>query len=306
MRRGSKTRAALRDTVAERDGLPAEGPAPRCVEPLHSQAQQQTLDAFWEHIRERGREAMEAQSKLSCAPAAVPAPAPPPTSETPHFVVPNVIAGEAPVVGKPGPTFADVLRTFDPDYRRIYGAELTEQQDKVLREMLACYTPLLGTHEWTCGDCGTVVELPNGCHNRHCCTCGAAKRRRWAEDTCSQILPIEYAHVILTVPAPITRLAMINQKVLYSIVLRKGAYTVLAGGRKLFGVELALLVLLHTWGQILNNHLHTHSLLPLGGLRRNTLEWVDLSEAQLKELLAYVGGVPEAILPSAAQGLLPR
>ena len=116
----------------------------------------------------------------------------------------------------------------------------------------------------------------------------AAKRRRWAEDTCSQILPIEYAHVILTVPAPITRLAMINQKVLYSIVLREGAYTVLAGGRKLFGVELALLVLLHTWGQILNNHLHTHSLLPLGGLRRNTLEWVDLSEAQLKELLAYV------------------
>ena len=165
---------------------------------------------------------------------------------------------------------------------------MTEQQDKVLREMLACQTPLLGTHEWTCGDCGTVVELPNACNNRHCCTCGSAKRRRWAEDTCSQILPIEYAHLILTVPAQITRLAMINQKVLYSIVLREGAYTVLDGGRKLFGVELALLALLHTWGQILNNHVHSHCMCPLGGLRAGTLEWVDLSLKQLNELLEYV------------------
>jgi hypothetical protein len=98
-----------------------------------------------------------------------------------RFVVPNMIDREAPVVRKPWPTFADVLRTYDPEYRRRYGAELTEQQDKVLREMLACYTPVLGTHKWTCGDCGTVLELPNGCNNRHCCTCGAAKRRRWAD-----------------------------------------------------------------------------------------------------------------------------
>ena len=161
------------------------------------------------------------------------------------------------MVRKAGPTFADVLRTFDLDYRRIYATELTLQQDRVLREMLACYTQVLGVHEWTCGDRGTVVELPNGCNNRHCCTCGSTKRRRWAEDTCSQILPIEYAHLILTLPAPITRLALINQKVLYSIVLRKGASTVLRGGRKLFGVELALLALLHTWGQLMLAHPHS-------------------------------------------------
>ena len=83
----------------------------------------------------------------------------------------------------------------------------------------------------------------------------------------AQILPVEYCHLILTVPKPITQLAMINQRALYSLVLREGAYTVLDGGRKLFGLELALLSLLHTWGQILNGHLHTHSLLPLGGLR---------------------------------------
>ena len=72
------------------------------------------------------------------------------------------------------------------------------------------------------------------------------------------------------------------------MLLRKGAYAILEGGRKLFGVELALLALLHTWGQLLLPHLHSHCLFPLGGLRRNTLEWVDLSESQLQQLLAYV------------------
>ena len=179
-----------------------------------------------------------------------------------------------------------MTRTIDG----VYGAELTVQQDKVLREMLACYTPVLGTHEWTCGDCDTVVELPNGCNNRHCCTCGGAKRRRWAETTCSQILPVEYCHLILTVPKPITQLAMLNPGALYSTGPARGR---LCGarrcGRKLFGVELALLSLLHSWGQLMLPHLHTHSLLPLGGLRAGALEWIDLSKEQLEELLEYVG-----------------
>ncbi len=267
----------------------------RLHERRRSATRQKTVGAMWDDVAKRQREALISLHPASRAPASAPVAATPPepgsraaVASPRQFVFPNVIDGEAPVVRKPGPTFADVLRTYDRPYRRRYGAELTVQQDKVLREMLACYTPVMGTHEWTCDDCDTVVELPNGCNNRHCCTCGSTKRRRWAEDTCSQILPIEYAHLILTVPASITRLAMINQKALYSIVLREGASTVLDGGRKLFGVELALLALLHTWGQILNNHLHTHSLLPLGGLRRGTLEWVDLSQQQLDELLEYV------------------
>ncbi len=253
-----QTNAALRDALAQRDGLPTEGPPLGCAERQRSAAPQQTLEAFWKRVEERQREAMDALWGASSVPVPVPVPEPPAAADSPRrLVVPNVIAGEAPVVRKPGPTFADALRTFDWDYRRIYATELTVQQDKVLREMLACFTKVLGVHEWTCGDCGTVVELPNGCNNRHCCTCGSTKRRRWAEDTCSQILPIEYAHLILTVPKPITRLALINQKVLYSIVLREGAYTVLRGGRKLFGVELALLALLHTWGQLMLAHPHS-------------------------------------------------
>ena len=120
-------------------------------------------------------------------------------------------------------TMADVLRAFSSEYRRRHGLSMTVQQDRVLREMAACYTPLMGTHEWTCDDCGTVVELPNSCSNRHCPTCGDANRHKWAETTASQILPVEYYHVILTVPRQITQLALAHPRVLYPIMLRSGA-----------------------------------------------------------------------------------
>jgi len=201
-------------------------------------------------------------------------------------VLPNVFETCPPVVRKKSFTFADVLRRFVPDYRRLYA--VTEQQDKLLREMLACYTPVLGVHEWKCGDCGSSVQLPNGCNNRHCSTCGYAKRRRWAEKTCSQILPVKYCHLILTVPREITQLAMQNAKLLYSLLLVVGAKTVKACGRKLFQVELAMLSVLHTWGQLLNPHLHSHSLVPFGGLRVGALEWVSLSVEQMEELLKEV------------------
>ena len=215
-----------------------------------SAARQKTYEALRDEMVARRRLPTDGSRKAPVAPppSAPAAPAPPRV-----LVVPNAIAGKPPVVRKAEFTFADVLRTFDAPYRSLHAADLTVRQDKVLREMLACYTPVMGTHEWTCGDCGTVVTLPNGCNNRHCCTCGYAKRRRWAEAACSQILPVEYCHLILTVPQLITQLAMINQGVLYSMVMRIGARAVVACGLKLFQVELALLSLLHSWGQLVND-----------------------------------------------------
>jgi hypothetical protein len=186
------------------------------------------------------------------------------------------------------PTFADVIRTFGPEYRRRHGPTITEQQDRALRELVACWTPLMGTHAWTCDDCGTVVELPNSCNNRHCPTCGEGQRQIWAETTLAQLLPVEYYHVILTVPRPITLLAMANPRLLYPIMLHSGGEAIRRCGRKLFQLELALLSLLHTWGQILNSHLHSHSMLPAGGLWLNGRQWIDLSPEQIQRLLEGV------------------
>jgi hypothetical protein len=182
-------------------------------------------------------------------------------------------------------TLADVMRAFNAPYRLRFGHTMTVQQDRVLRELMACYTPLMGTHKWMCRDCGTVVELPNGCQNRHCPCCGDGKRRQWAETTASQLLPVQYYHVMLTVPRQITQLALAYPRVLHGMMLRIGADTLLRCGRLLFDVELALLSLLHSWGSVMNSHLHTHSMLPAGGLRRHALEWIALSRKQIEEVL---------------------
>lgn len=182
----------------------------------------------------------------------------------------------------------DVFRMFGPEYRQRFWRTMTTQQDRVLREVAACYTPLMGLHAWTCQDCGTVVELPNGCGNRPCPTCGEAKRLQWAEATAAHILPVPYYHVIQTVPQPITRLAMINPSVLYPIMMRTGAEAIKRCGRKLFQVELALLSLLHTWGSLMNAHLHTHDLLAAGGLWIKGMKWIDLSREQMEDLLLLV------------------
>jgi hypothetical protein len=185
-------------------------------------------------------------------------------------------------------TLAQVFQRFGPKYRQRYGRTMTVQQDRALRELTACYTPLMGTHEWTCQDCGTVVDLPNACNNRHCPCCGDLKRRKWAATTASQLLPVPYYHVILTVPQQITQLAMANPGVLYPLMLKIGAEAIKRCGRKLFQVELALLSLLHTWGSLMNNHLHSHSMLPAGGLWTKGLAWIELSREQMEDLLLLV------------------
>ena len=99
-------------------------------------------DVAERHQREDLRASYQGSPAAASAPVAASAPEPEPHAAAEarrRFVVPNVIDGQAPVVCKPWPTFADALRTYDRDYRRVYGAQLTEQQDKVLRDVGLLY-----------------------------------------------------------------------------------------------------------------------------------------------------------------------
>jgi hypothetical protein len=185
-------------------------------------------------------------------------------------------------------TIADMIRAFGQEFRRRYGHTLTPQQDRVLRELMACRTTALGWHEWTCDDCGASVDLPNSCGNRHCPTCQDQKRRQWAQGVAAALLPIPYQHVMLTLPRPLTRLAMANPNVVYPIMLRTCGQAIMRCGRRLFRAQLGLLMVLHTWGQLLNAHIHSHVLLACGGLLLDGSGWITLACAQIEELLAEV------------------
>ena len=167
---------------------------------------------------------------------------------------------------RPALEIAEVIRRFGAEYRRQVGGQLTVQQDRVLRELLVCRTEVLGAHYWSCEVCGQQVELCHSCHNRHCPKCGAAARRRWADRVQADLLPIEYHHMVVTLPRPLTLLAFDHPRVLYPLVLRAGAEAILQLARRELGVELGVLILLHTWGQLMNRHVHGHCLVSGGGL----------------------------------------
>ena len=126
---------------------------------------------------------------------------------------------------------ADIFRRFAQEYRRQFGRKLTVQQDRALRELMVCRTDMMGWHLWECDTCGARAELFNSCKNRHCPKCQRQNRKDWAAKLQADLLPIEYHHVIFTVPRPVTLFAMVNPRVLYPLILRAGAEAVLELGR---------------------------------------------------------------------------
>jgi len=112
---------------------------------------------------------------------------------------------------RPGAEVADVFRVFGPEYRWQVGSALSVQQDRVLRELMACRTEAMGKHVWGCDACGSEVELFMSCNNRHCPKCQAKKRREWAERMQKRLLPVDYWHVIYAVPSDVTRCSCVPE-----------------------------------------------------------------------------------------------
>jgi hypothetical protein len=173
---------------------------------------------------------------------------------------------------------ADVLRAGGAEYRREFGHRLNVEQDRTLREVPRCRTPLFGGHVHTCGGCGHETRMYNSCQNRSCPQCGGSQRQRWHDGRLEEMLPVEYYHAVFTCPDEISQLAAANKRVLYNILF----LAVRAGTAKtarewsVFQARLGFTSMLHSWGQTLNFRPHIHTLIPCGGLSLETGRWVDM------------------------------
>jgi hypothetical protein len=132
----------------------------------------------------------------------------------------------------------------------------------------ACRTPLLGgAVEW-CDHCQYTHIQYRSCRNRHCPKCQGLARAQWLQQRNAELLPTEYFHVVFTVPEPIANIALYNRDVVYEILFRTTAETLLTIARdpKHLGAEIGFFAVLHTWGQNLHFHPHLHCVVPGGGL----------------------------------------
>ncbi len=171
---------------------------------------------------------------------------------------------------------ADVFRAHSADFLRSAGGVISSAKLRVLRDVEACRTAKLGGHVDQCEACGHQQVSYNSCRNRHCPKCQGSARAEWLEARESDLLPVEYFHVVFTVPQEIAAIALQNKKEVYGILLRTSAATLkqIASDPKHLGAEIGFISVLHTWGQNLLHHPHVHCVVPGGGLSPDGNRWI--------------------------------
>ncbi len=153
---------------------------------------------------------------------------------------------------------------------------MTRAEKRVLQSLAACRTAALGGHLECCDKCGHGRPVYNSCRDRHCPKCQGAARAAWLDARREELLPVEYFHVVFTIPAAVAQVAWQNKRVVYGILFETAAATLreIAADPKHLGAEIGFLSVLHTWGQNLLHHPHVHCVVPGGGLAPDRSRWV--------------------------------
>jgi hypothetical protein len=167
---------------------------------------------------------------------------------------------------RPALELADLFRQYGPAYRQAHS--LPVQQHQLMRAIETCRTAALGGHIDKCDQCQFTRISYNSCRNRHCPKCQGKQRSQWLAQRKSELLPVEYFHVVFTMPAQLAAIAYQNKTVVYDILFRAAAETLLTIARdpKHLGADIGLFAILHTWGQNLHHHPHVHCVVSGGGL----------------------------------------
>ena len=171
---------------------------------------------------------------------------------------------------------ADIVRQHGDRFLETHRAWVTGQHRRVLRAIAQCRTAALGGHRDRCDQCAQLALSYNSCRDRHCPKCLTAARNAWVAAREQELLPVGYVHLVFTMPEPLARLALANKRVVYDLLFRAAAATLLqvAANPKRLGAAIGALMVLHTWGQRLQHHPHVHCVVPAGGLADDHTRWV--------------------------------
>lgn len=179
-------------------------------------------------------------------------------------------------------TMADVLRENWNDFSGLYGNLLSPAQSKAAHDIMDCRTIEMGGHcEYRrCNHCGHETKGYNSCGNRACPRCGALAAATWLAKRRNELLPVQYFHLVFTIPKQIENLALINRRTIYDILFKTSAKTMrtIAKDPKHLGADIGFTSVLHTWGSTLLHHPHVHMIVPGGGISPDGKSWVGCRE----------------------------
>jgi len=162
------------------------------------------------------------------------------------------------------PTLQDVVRKFLPSYPY----SLTSEQLQAMTAIRDCRSEEMGLSFRVCPNCGNTETHFRSCRNRHCPKCQRLEQELWLDAANAEIVDAPYFHVVFTTPHQLNELFQKNKTLLYSLLMRCSAQTLLELTRdlKYLGATPSVLEILHTWGADLKYHVHSHCLVSGGGL----------------------------------------
>jgi len=179
-------------------------------------------------------------------------------------------------VSRPALEVADIFRNRGPAWRKAHAGHINLDQFKVMSAIESCRTAALGGHVARCEDCAYTSIAYNSCRNRHCPKCQGAAAKEWLADREADLLPVPYYHVVFTLPAAIADIAYQNKAVIYGLLFKVSAQTMLtiAADPKHLGARIGITSVLHSWGSALTHHPHVHMIVPGGGISLDGERWV--------------------------------
>ncbi len=171
---------------------------------------------------------------------------------------------------------ADIFRQHGERWRQRHKGHISLGQLKTMSAIERCRTGELGGHLLQCQSCKHIHIAYNSCRNRHCPKCQASAAQRWLEARQDDLLPVDYYHVVFTIPAEVRELAYQNKAVVYDILFKavSKTLTIIARDKKHLGAQLGATLVLHTWGSAMTHHPHIHGIIPGGGLSADGQHWV--------------------------------
>jgi hypothetical protein len=175
---------------------------------------------------------------------------------------------------KKRPEVADILHKHIGDYQNKY--PLWPEHRKIVSDLLNCRTAHLGGYIERCNTCGTVRISYHSCRNRHCPKCQHMPRERWLEKRKDEILPVNYFHVVFTLPHELNTIILNNKKVMLNILFKAASRTLLTFGENDLNGTPGFLAILHTWDQKLNAHFHLHCLVAGGVVSKDKKRWISV------------------------------
>jgi hypothetical protein len=179
-------------------------------------------------------------------------------------------------VRRPRLEVADVFHRHGAAWRKANAGHVSLGQLKVMSAIESCRSAALGGHVERCEDCGHSRIAYNSCRNRHCPKCQGAAAKDWLAAREADLLPVDYFHLVFTLPAEVTPIAYQNKTVVYDLLFRTAAETLLtiAADPRHLGARIGATAVLHSWGSAMTHHPHLHMIVPGGGISLDGTHWV--------------------------------